>query len=120
MAVLIGLIQPYKVYLHNVINAVLFSVIGILKILETAIEFSVPVYESNFENWFIWVMILLYLIPPTYRFLVLAYNIVPKKVSRYLVCKVTKLSNKLRDNEELVPHRIDHVDEYSSLIIFSD
>ena len=120
MAVLIGLIQPYKVYLHNVINAVLFSVIGIIKILETAIEFSVPIYESNFENWFIWVMILLYLIPPTYGFLVLAYNIVPKKVSRYLVSKVTKLSNKLRDNEELVPHHIDHVDEYSSLITFSD
>ena len=80
--------------------------------------YAPPVYSYNFENWFIWVMILLYLIPPTYGFLVLAYNIVPKKVSRYLVSKVTKLSNKSCDNEELVPHCIDHV--YSSLIIFSD
>lgn len=53
MAILIALVQPHKVKVHNIINAMLFFVIAVTKIIENALQSSLGVYENKrFSNVF--------------------------------------------------------------------
>ena len=121
MAVAIGTIQPYKVHLHNLINAALFYVIAVLKILEVTIDYLLPIYfDTAYVKAYVGIEAMLFFIPPLYGLLLLTLRIIPKKLLTFIKLKLRAIAAKLKSREasiyeESFPHRISHVDEYTHL-----
>lgn len=120
MAMAIGVVQPHKVFLHNIINAGLFFVIAILKLLELTIDFALPIYYGHkVVLLYVLIEVVLYHVPPVYGLLLLAFHIVPKKVRTCFAKKLKEFTHKCKSRnlyEESFPHRVSHADEYSHLI----
>ena len=118
MGMLIALVRPHKVHSHNVINAVLFFLIAATKILESALAYSLGVYEHFLLDVYSGIASLLFCLPPFYGLMLLMHRLLPKR----LLAKLTLL-RRLRTNkreiwnaQESFPHRVSHVDEYTHLI----
>lgn len=113
MAIFIALVQPYKLHSHNVINAGLFFLLAIIKILEDALEFSFGVYEHFVMRVYYGIELILYFVPPFYGLLILMYQILPKRPLFVLKQVVQKFRRVPCKEEPAVPH---HVDEFTSLV----
>jgi len=118
MALLIGLIQPFKSCFHNIVNALLFSVTAIIKIMECAVSSTTQIYQDHTASFF-YTVILLYLVPPLYGLIVLLYHIMPERWVKSLLRKVSVKVQRIRGtrlHEESFAHRLSHANEYSPLI----
>lgn len=122
MALLIGLIQPFKVQFYNVLNTFLFAVIAVLKVLEHTLQFSVRLYHKGFYvDVYLVSICVLYTIPPLYGLFVLIHHITPQSWLQFLRQKVlsVRLWNEERCFGESFAHRLSHANEYSHLINFN-
>ena len=124
MAVLIGVVRPFKNQLYNVVNTCLFALIAVLKILEHTLQFSALLYYGEkYVSKFYTFLVVLYFIPPLYGLLVLLYHITPKRWLARLLQKFSSGIAGLRNRgastsffEESFAHRLSHADEYSALL----
>lgn len=123
MAMLIGLVQPHKQYSYNIINACLFAIIAISKILEFTIDFSATVYQSSYVYIYRGISLFLIHILPLYGLLLLMHKFIPKKLLSFLKRKISaffeKFAYRSRNEslyDESFPHRVSHADEYAHLI----
>lgn len=115
MALLIALVRPHKVTLHNIINAVLFFIIAVTKILEQSLQFSLGVYEDAVFEMYSKTALFLFTVPPLYGLFILLYHLFPKRVCGKVILRklFLRLGNK---NDESFPHRVSHADEYTRLL----
>lgn len=120
MAMLIALIQPFKVYSHNIINAILFAVIAVLKAFESTLLFPAQIYQEYYVKTYFVIVVILFHVPPLYGLSLLLYQITPKRLITLFTQKVSTLFRKFRNRhvsfyEESFAHRLSHADEYSHL-----
>ena len=113
MAVLTGVLQPFKDQSHNVINATLFAVIAAIKIIEHTFEYSLGVYESSFlPSIYRGIEVFLLCIPPLYGVTILFLKLFPK--TKLLLCIQGRIRKRM--SEESFPYHARHTDEYAHLL----
>ena len=126
VAMFIACVQPHKIYWHNIINAGLFFIVAVMKILEQALEFSLGVYEQHFLEIYFHIDVILFCVPPFYGLLLLLHHLLGKRVVLLLSQKgfgkvLRKLQRKsMHWNDESFPHRLSEADEYTHLVSVSN
>lgn len=122
MAIVIGTVQPHKSHIHNVINAGLFHVIGILKILELTFVYIVPTYWGQFPvATFGNIEATLFFIPPLYGLVLLILKVIPQKIKVCFLEKMKENFTRIAKRstsfyEESFAHRVSNAKEYSPLV----
>ena len=121
VALVIGLVQPYKVFRHNLTNSVFFALIAFIKLIEYALEFSLGPYEQGFVDVYYGVEVFLLSLPPLYGLSILLYQLFPKRLlpHKCLQCLRSRVQG-VSEKEESFPHRISHAGEYSHLLGVND
>ncbi len=117
IALLFALVQPYKVYLYNVVDAVIFAILGTIYILITFI-FITALLTGHSSTFLLILTDVLYALPLLYFVLFSACWLLDKKTGCIHKLKSHKLLHCFfQDHEEehfdaAVPHRLLNPEQY--------
>ena len=116
-ALLFTLVQPYKVHLYNVVDAVIFALMGTIYILIMSIMFKIEVNGHSSTSLLILIDVL-YSLPLLYFVLFTVYWMFNRKTSCIRKLKSHKLlhcffqDQEREDFDAAVPHRLLNPEEY--------
>ena len=118
VALLFALIQPYKMHLYNVVDAVVFALMGIISILIMFILFEVQ-YTGHPPSSLLILIDVLYTLPLLYFIVFIVCWLLNRKTNCIQKLKSHKLlrcffpeQTKREDFDAAVPHRVLHPEQY--------
>lgn len=112
VAVVIGLAQPHKRQVHNIINSAMFALAGVLKTMEFTVYIALSVYPDDFRDWGRSIIVTLYFIPLLFGILVLMSRFIPKEA---LTTAIKRLKSKFGRVNYFYDEPAEN-DEYSHLV----
>ena len=119
-ALLFAFVQPYKKYLNNVVDTIIFTIFAAVHILIISHGFVVLFYSETYQVLFL-LMDILFILPSLYLILYLACWVIKRKTNCYQRLKVSKLLQyffheaSTEDSDAAIPDRLLNPAEYEVL-----